>query len=437
MGVVSRIGIRREDKNEWERRVPLTPDNVRLLVRKGYDVVVQPSNIRVFKDTEFEAAGATVQEDLSKCDIVFGIKEFPVPFFFDKGTYMFFSHVIKGQKHNMPMLRKILETRGTLLDYERVIDEKNRRLIFFGNYAGLAGMLETLHTLGKRLEWEGLKTPFLALKRPLEYDTLGEAKAALGVIGKWLSTHGLPEGRVPMVFGFAGYGNVSKGAQEIFDILPHEDIAPERLEAFMKEGKFSRNTLYKVVFYEKDMVVPADPKGKFELQDYFAHPEKYKGVFEQYLPSLTVLVNGIYWDSRYPRLVSKKWVRENFSDGKHPRLTVFGDISCDVEGSIECTVRPTEPGNPVYVYNPVDGTVREGYEGEGPVVMAVEILPTELPRESSIFFGDMLMPYIPGIMSADSRGDFSSCNLPLPIKRSVIVYKGELTPEYAYIQKFL
>lgn len=437
MGGTSRIGIRREDKNEWERRVPLVPDNVRVLVRKGYDVFVQPSKIRVFEDAEYEAAGATVQEDLTKCDIVFGIKEFPVPFFFNKGTYAFFSHVIKGQKHNMPMLNRILETKGTLLDYERVVDEKNKRLIFFGNYAGLAGMLETLHTLGKRLEWEGHKTPFLALKRPLHYDTLGEAKSALEVVGKWITTQGLPDKRVPMVFGFAGYGNVSKGAQEIFDILPHEDIEPKELASFIAAGKFSDRKLYKVVFKEMDMVVPIDPKGTFELQDYFQHPEKYRGVFEQYLANLTVLVNGIYWDARYPRLVTKKWVKENFSDGKRPKLTVFGDISCDVEGSIECTVQPTEPGNPVYVYNPADGTVKEGIEGEGPVVMAVEILPTELPRESSMFFGDMLMPFIPGITSADFKGDFESCNLPPPIKRSVITYKGELTPDYAYIQKFL
>jgi alpha-aminoadipic semialdehyde synthase len=141
---VLRIGIRREDKNEWERRVPLVPDNVKALVAQGVPVFVQPSKIRVFKDDEFSAAGATVQEDLSGCDLVLGIKEFPEKSFREGQSCMFFAHVTKGQKHNMPMLRKMMELHCTLLDYEKVADEEGRRLIFFGNFAGLAGMLETL-----------------------------------------------------------------------------------------------------------------------------------------------------------------------------------------------------------------------------------------------------------------------------------------------------
>jgi saccharopine dehydrogenase (NAD+, L-lysine-forming) len=180
------IGIRREDKNEWERRVPLTPDHVKDLIQHGVDVFVQPSRIRVFPDEEYEKAGVEDQ------------------------AYMFFAHVIKGQKYNMPMLRKLMDTGCTLLDYEKVTDDANRRLIFFGNFAGLAGMLETFYTLGKRLEWEGVKSPFSALKRPLEYGSLGEAKVALAVVGKWIEIDGLPEGIAPLVVGFAGYGNVSR-----------------------------------------------------------------------------------------------------------------------------------------------------------------------------------------------------------------------------------
>ncbi len=435
--MVLRLGVRREDKNEWERRVPLVPDNVKSLVAQGVPVSVQPSKIRVFRDDEFSAAGATVQEDISGCDLVLGIKEFPVKFFREGQSCMFFAHVIKGQKANMPMLKRMIDLHCTLLDYEKVTDEEGRRLIFFGNFAGLAGMIETLYALGKRLEAEGTRTPFLGLKRPLRYKTLGEAKAALEVVGEWIASEGIPEALSPMVFGFTGYGNVSRGAQEIFDLLPHENIAAEDLAAFVKSARFSRRKLYKVVFAEQDLVVPVDRKAKFELQDYYEHPEKYRGIFEQHLPQLTVLVNGIYWDARYPRLVTKKWVKEAWAGGKRPRLRVIGDISCDIEGSIEVTVRPTEPDRPCYVYSPQGGGTTDGFEGNGPVIMAVEILPTELPRESSIFFGNLLMQYIPDIVKADLSREFSDLALPAPIKRSVVLHKGALAPDFTFMANFL
>src|SRR5262249_50700309 len=144
--LVMRIGIRREDKNEWERRAPLTPAAIRSLHQQGIEACVQPSNIRIFRDDEYRNAGARIQEDLSDCNVVFSVKEMPIGFFRPEQAFMCFSHVIKGQPYNMPMLANILESRATLIDYERVTDDSKRRLIFFGNYAGVAGMLETFYT---------------------------------------------------------------------------------------------------------------------------------------------------------------------------------------------------------------------------------------------------------------------------------------------------
>src|SRR5262245_16714328 len=231
-----RVGIRREDKNEWERRVPLTPEHVRTLVGQGLQVFVQPSTIRIFKDDEYRNAGAAVQEDLSHCDVVFAVKEIPGDFFRNEGSYMFFSHTFKGQPYNMPMLRKLIECRATLIDYEKVTDDQNRRLIFFGNYAGTAGMFETFYTLGQRLLWEGIKTPLADLKRPIEYSGLNEAKTALTAAGQRIAADGLPAELVPLVVGFSGYGNVSRGAQEIFELVPHETIHASELDGFMKSG---------------------------------------------------------------------------------------------------------------------------------------------------------------------------------------------------------
>ena len=102
-----KIGIRREDKSKWERRVALTPEHVALLKDKyGIQMVVQPSEIRIFSDDEYKNAGAIIQEDLSECPVIFGVKEMPSSFFLPGKTYVFFSHVIKGQLYNMKMLQR-------------------------------------------------------------------------------------------------------------------------------------------------------------------------------------------------------------------------------------------------------------------------------------------------------------------------------------------
>ncbi len=432
-----KVGLRREDKNEWERRVPLTPDHVRSLVRQGVQVVVQPSTIRIFKDDEYRSVGAAVHENLSDCRVVFAVKEIPADFFRDQGVYMFFSHTFKGQPYNMPMLRKIIDRGATLIDYEKVTDDQNRRLIFFGNYAGTAGMFETFYTLGKRLVWEGTANPFADLKRPVEYSSLDDAKAALKSAGERLAAEGLAETLSPFVVGFSGYGNVSRGAQEIFDLVPNETIHASELAAFMKSGTASNRRLYKVVFYEKDMARPRNSSMPFDLQQYYRQPDKYESRFEEYLPHLSVLVNCIYWDPRYPRLVTKQWVRRAWSGGQKPRLRVIGDISCDIEGSVECTVRATEPGDPIYTYFPANGLAASGWEGHGPVVMAVDTLPSELPREASNSFGDMLVPFVPAIAKGNFEKSFDQLDLPHAVKRAVIVHRGDFTPDYLYMSKFV
>ncbi|NIV35516.1 MAG: hypothetical protein GWN58_40510, partial [Anaerolineae bacterium] len=141
------------------------------------------------------------------------------------------------------------------------------------------------------------------------------------------------------------------------------EVKPEELTKITTGDRFSRHHIYKVVFKEWHMVEPASAGHSFELQDYYDHPENYRGVFEQYIPHLDVLVNAIYWTERYPRLLTKAYLKEQFGGPETPRLRVIGDISCDVEGAVECTVKSTEPGDPVYVYDPVTGAVVDGHEG--------------------------------------------------------------------------
>jgi saccharopine dehydrogenase (NAD+, L-lysine forming) len=197
-----------------------------------------------------------------------------------------------------------------------------------------------------------------------------------------------------------------------------------------------RNAIYKVVFKEEDTVEPVEEGHPFNLQEFFQQPERYRSKFETYLPHLSVLVNCIYWDTPYPRLLTKEAARMLYSETQ-PRLRVIGDISCDIEGGIELTIQATSLDDPAFVWDPTTDTALEGVAGHGPTIMAVDNLPCELPVEASTVFGDALLPFLPALAEADFNLDFESCPLPPELKRATIVYRGKLTPEYTYLQKFL
>jgi len=350
-------------------------------------------------------------------------------------AYVYFSHVIKGQASNIPMLQQALDLRCTIIDYEKIVNDEGRRIIAFGNYAGLAGMIDTLWSLGERLAWEGIANPFESLKQASKYEDLAAAKASIAAVGESIRAQGLPQQLVPLTIGIAGYGNVSKGAQEILDLLPISDVDPVDLLA----GRFPEDaghSILKVVFKEKDTVLPLVDDASFDLQDYYDHPDRYRAAFERYLPHLTAFVNCIYWEPKYPRLITVEASKKLYADGQ-PKLRVIGDISCDVEGGIEITVKATEPDDPIYVYDPKTESIRSGVEGQGPVMMAVDILPSELPRESSAYFSNILKGFVPSIAAADYTVDFDVLDLPAPLKRAVICHRGILTPAYKYIEKHL
>ncbi len=436
-----RIGIRLEDKNIWEARTPLIPEHVGIL-REAHaiEIVVQESPIRAFTAEEYVEAGAQVASTLDDCPIVLAIKEIPITALEHGKTYIFFSHTIKGQPANMPMLRHLMELQCQLLDYERIMDEQGRRVVFFGDYAGMAGMIDSLWALGQRLATEGLDTPFGSLRPALAYANLDAAREAVREAGKRIAQQGLPEKVTPLVCGFAGYGNVSRGAQQILDLLPVIEIRAEDLPQLKEKDP---HHVYKVVFKEADMVEPLDPQASFALQDYYEHPERYRSRFESYLPYLTLLINGIFWTPRYPRLVSKAGLRALFEQHEAPRLRVIGDISCDTEGAIECTVHATNPGSPVYVYDPMTcepqqpGSDAQACSGRGIVILAVDNLPCELPRESSAHFSQTLLPYVPAIANTDFSVAFEDVDLPPILKDAIILWHGQLTPAYRYLEEFL
>lgn len=430
------IGIRHEDKYVMERRVALTPKHiVKLIANQKLQFQVESSPKRIFTDEEFSNAGAEIVTKLD-APVIMGVKEMPISFFEPEKTYVFFSHVIKGQPYNMPMLKKMMEMKCNLIDYEKIADDMGRRLIFFGRFAGLAGMINSLWSAGMRYEQLGVDTPFKSLKQSHKYNSLDEAKAAISKVGFEIATQGLSEELNPFVIGFTGYGNVSNGGQEIAGLLPVKEITPGEMLELKDRADLPNNVVYKVVFKEEDISMPKDPSAEFDLQDYYNNPENYMDQFQQYIPHMSILMNCMYWDERYPRIVTKDYLEELYKNGT-PKLTVIGDVTCDPDGSIECTYKGTEIEDPVFVYNPFTRETAMGFEGEGILVMAVDILPSELPRESSIAFGDALYGFVKAIATADYNVPFNLLNLPGPIKSAMILHKGELTPEYKYIEQYL
>ena len=389
------IGIRGEDKNRWERRAPLTPDHVQELVADhGIRLAVQPSRLRIFPEVDYQAAGATIADALDDCRVILGVKEVPPDKLQAGKTYVFFSHVIKGQASNMPLLRRLMDLGCTLIDYEPITDRKGRRLIFFGRHAGYAGMIDSLWALGQRLAWEGFVTPLEEIRLAHQYQDLSEATAHISRLGERIRHTGLAKGLRPVVFAFTGSGNVSRGAQEVCDRLPVAEVSPEELPHLGQDRDRPQNILYKVVL-DRSTRVARRRDGGYDEAEYGAHPDRYESVLGPLLRHVTVLLNGIYWEPGRPRLVSADHIRDLFAAEPQPKLRVIGDVTCDVGGSVEITSRATTPGDPVYVWEPDTGESVPGVTGRGPVVMAVDNLPCELPVEASEHFGDSLVRFVP------------------------------------------
>ncbi len=350
----------------------------------------------------------------------------------------------------MPMLARLMELGCSLVDYESIVDERGRRLIFFGLHAGYAGMIEGLWCLDRRLRSRGRPSPFESVRHAYQYDDLEQARAELEPMSDRLRQRGREAG--PLIFGIAGYGNVARGCQEVLKWLGAVEVEVGELADLAGGRAPAPAPLLTVVFKEEHMVeplapeTPADPENRdaetgvvpaFELQDYYDHPERYRGRFERYLPHLDMLVNAAYWDERYPRLVTRRWARQSWGGDHEPRLGVIADISCDLEGGVELTLKSTQPDAPCFTYDPLTDTVEMGYAGAGPVVMAVDNLPCELPRESSEYFSRVLRDLVPALAAADWRAGFERLDLPPELKRAVIVHRGELTPAYRYLKDHL
>jgi len=438
-GMIRKIGLCREEKSLWERSAPLVPEDVRRLVHEhGFEVSVQPSALRIFPDNAYAAAGARIDDGVAACDLVMGMKGMPAETFQAGGAYMLFSQMSTSAEapHSMAALRRLKSLGCTLIDYDRITDERGRKLVYMGRYTGLAGMIDTLWALGQRLRQEGYDTPFARVKPACQYDGLRAARAALISIGEELRDRRLPAVLRPMVFGFAGANTVSRGAQELFDLLPHREITPFELAAGTGLSD-TGSELMKVVFQEEHTVRPRDENSPFVLNEFFRHPKRYTSDFVRYLDHLSVLVNCISRVPGSPRLMTKDDAVRMWGNDRRPRLSVIGDISGSINDSIEFVSVGTLPDAPVYVYEPQSDDIAYGVDGQGPVVISGADPACKLPKEASEGISKALIPFMEQLAHVDLDAPIEKSGLPAALRRAVVLWRGKGTPAYEQVYEIL
>ncbi len=397
------IGIIREGKIPSDSRVVLTPQ-LCMQAMSDYPVMitVQSSDSRCFADEEYRERGITVQEDISHCDLLLGVKEVPIEQLMEKKSYCFFSHTIKEQPYNRALLKAILSKSIKLIDYEVITDERGARLIAFGYFAGMVGAFNGVLAYLNRLHIDAGLRPLHTYKS--YEDSLKDYRRA-----------SLPGMRIVLT----GSGRVGQGAAKVLEDLGIRRISPE---AYLS-GEYKEEAVFTQLDC-KYYVASADGKS-FEKKDFYNHPEHYISIFRPYTAVSDLMINGIYWDKRAPAFFTLEDMR-----GSDFRIKVIADITCDIapESSIPSTIRPSTIGEPVYGFNPVTGQETPPYQADCIDVMAIDNLPNELPREASQSFGQQFLAHmLPAFLKEKD---------PM-IERATIAEEGRLGKYFQYLENYV
>ncbi|MCS6929257.1 MAG: NAD(P)-dependent oxidoreductase [Saprospiraceae bacterium] len=398
-----KIGIIREGKIPPDARTPLTPQQCQeVSERFSLEVIVQPSRVRCFSDEEYAAVGVRVQEDVSNCDFLLGVKEVPISQLIPGKTYLFFSHTVKKQPHNRSLLQAILEQKIRLIDYERLTDDRGDRLIAFGFYAGLVGAHNALWTYGKR---SGLFT----LPRMYLCRDYAEVKTSYCNLK-------LPPIRIVLT----GSGRVAAGVIRNLHDMNIRQVAPRD---FLKKD-FDRPVFTQL--FPQDYVQHRSGPRIFDKAHFYAHGDEYISIFKPYTHCTDIFINGIYYDPRAPKFFTLADMAEATF-----RIQVIADISCDLapHGAVPTTIRPSTIAEPVYGIHRFTGKECPPFTPEGIDVMAIDNLPSELPRDASGFFGQQLIANVlPELLQGLDR--------PI-IRRATIAEEGHLTEPYRYLSDYV
>ena len=398
-----KIGIIREGKNPPDKRVPLSPNQCRTLKERypHLEIAVQPSAIRCFRDEEYEVKGMTLQDDLSDCSILLGVKEVPIDMLIPNKTYFFFSHTYKLQPYNRKLLKAILDRKIRLVDYEVLTNAQGKRLIGFGRYAGIVGAYNGLLAYG-------LKTNRYILKAAHECYDRREMEGELSKIN------------LPKNFRLAltGGGRVAGGAMEILQAAGLKKVTPTEF----KEENFEE-PIYTQLSVQN--YVQRKDQRPFTTSDFYANPEEFDSNFMEYAEGMDVYLACHYWDSKAPFIFTRE-------DARNPvfNIRVVADISCDIDGPVASTLRPSTIADPLYGYDPYLEKEVDFLANNGIGVMAVDNLPCELPKDASEDFGNELIENVLPALFGDDPTNIIG-------RASETDLEGNLTEHFAYLEGYV
>lgn len=378
--------------------------------------------------------------------MIFGVKEVPIENLMENKTYFMFSHTIKAQSYNMPLLDKFLEKKLRIVDFECIREDKPenaQRLVAFGRYAGIAGAFDFIRGCGEFLLQKGFQTPLVFLGSSYMYEDFSAMKDALRRISVNIEKGGLPKAHSPMVFAVTGTGRVSQGILEVLKELPHEFVQPDDLESFIEKNQDNKQACKKIVisvFSAEHLVELKEPTDEpFNKKHYYDEPGLYHSKFHKYLPYVSWLINGIYWEPKYPRVLTKKDLIRAKDLGKL-RLMGVSDISADYDGSIEFTSEFTSIEEPFLVWDIYGREFRRKVaEADENCILfhSVDHLPAEMPKEASNHFGAQLCRFVESICNSpiSSSLEQQQKELPPEIFNAILCCHGNLTPNYQYIAR--
>ena len=398
------IGLLKETKTPEDNRVALTPVQVAQL-NKAYpnsEIIVQSSDIRAFSDDEYRKAGVKVVEDISDCDVLFGIKEAKISTLIPHKHYVFFGHIAKMQEYNRPLLQAFLQKGITFTDYEYLVDDNNIRLCAFGWWAGVVGVYYTLRGFG-------LKTKTFELPKP-------DLKFTLDQLIRNLQAIELPKVKLLIT----GAGRVSQGAQHVL-----EKIGAERVG---EEGYLSKSRINTLTYAVADanLLVKRKDGAEFTWDDFLKNPQEYESDFMRWAKCTDILICAHFWAPDAPVYLTAEDLRS--ADN---RIRMIGDVTCDIMGSVKSTIRPATHAEPYYDYNPLTEKEESLFADKTNItVEAVDTCPNALPMDASEYFGSMLISHVFKPL-LEGKGDVSSV-----INRATIVKEGKLTPKYTYLTEF-
>jgi alanine dehydrogenase len=403
-----KIGILRETKNPVDNRVALIPSQISRL-RKEFpntEFKVQPSALRAYNDDEYLAEDIQIEESLEDCDLILGIKEAAIETLLPNKHYLFFGHIAKKQEYNIPLFKSFIEKGITFSDYEYLVDENGKRLVAFGWYAGAVGVYYTLQGWGERTGLYSLPKPSSHFDVETEIEALKKVTEHLTNI-KVLVT---------------GNGRVSQGAQYILDKIGAQRLSVDK---YLETQQVAHLT-YCVASYN-DLVIPKESTVENNGNDFHLHPENYKSVFIKFASTTDILLSCHFWDNRAPVYLSNKELTD-----QNLRIKMIGDVTCDIMGSIQSTVRSSTHDAPFYDYNPKTGKEEPAFSNDKNIsVMAVDTCPNAMPRITSEYFGEKLIDLV---LSELLQKDIDNSEV---LEKATIVKNGKLTPDFNYLDSYV